>query len=278
MNIKRKIFTTYLDFFMYIFKSKKFKNTDHLHCNTDKQPDNSVDLITIAFNNPYLIEQQIRLVKKHITDPSVTHIIADNSTDKKSREQLYTICKKAGVAYISLPRNSVTHYVRRGCYSHGAAMNWMYYNFIKLRQPKYFGFIDHDLFPTRSYSIKEHMKDLEFYGERRIYPTGWYLWAGFCFFDYEKTQLTKFNFFPCVISKGYLDTGGSNYPVLYSNRKQDSSFFCPTQSIKIGPGDDYHNDFVQQIDHAWIHAIAGGSIQHVPAKREFMDKLFEQAG
>ena len=40
-----------------------------------------------------------------------------------------------------------------GSYSNGAAMNYVYYHYIKKSRSRYFGFLDHDVFPIHDFSI-----------------------------------------------------------------------------------------------------------------------------
>jgi hypothetical protein len=63
-----------------------------------------------------------------------------------------------------------------------------------------FGFIDHDIFPIKPYSLLHKIGNQDFYG-RLIDRTPennnrklWYLWAGFCFFQFERIKHLKMNF------------------------------------------------------------------------------------
>jgi hypothetical protein len=58
----------------------------------------------------------------------------------------------------------------------------------------------------------------------------------------------------------YLDTGGGNYPVLYSKYdKEKVEFSAPIIEKFIRNGNNYHSDFVHFIDNDWLHAINGSN-------------------
>lgn len=257
---------------MKMFLNKTFKKT--ISCNCDINPiiqEDHIDLITIAFNNPFLVENQMRLIKKRLVDTNYSHTIADNSSDPSARKEISELCKRENIGYISLPKDYVRIFTKRPSYSHGAAMNWVYYNYIRPRNSAFFGFIDHDLFPIKDYSILEKIKNQDFYGHIKERGRFWYLWAGFCFFKTEKVSSFKLNFFPFIKEGTYLDTGGSNYPALYENYNKETLFFAsPAVEEAIREGDDYHADFIHYIDAAWLHSINGSNWKKVPNKNHFL--------
>jgi hypothetical protein len=216
MTLKRKIWNFYVQLIRKRFCAIK-SNHNYL---PGKAP---LCLVTIAFNSDFLIKEQIRLVKKHITDSHI-HIVADNSSDNKKRKAIKALCEKENITYVNLPFNWFNRIDRRGSYSHGLAMAWVYCNIIKKVKPDVFGFIDHDIFPIKPYSLLQKIGNQDFYGRLidrtpEHYPPPpqiWYLWAGFCFFNYDKVKDLKLNFMPCKVDGHYLDTAGGNYYPLYS--------------------------------------------------------------
>ena len=140
MRLKRRLGLCYIQFFTYIFKLKKLHHTRHINCPAQKVSEpRQIDIITVAFNNEQYIEYQIKLIKKYITDPHVSFIVADNSSSDKKREIIYKLCQEHQVGYISIPRNLIAKYPG-GSYTHGTTLNWLYYNVVKVRQPHVFGF------------------------------------------------------------------------------------------------------------------------------------------
>jgi hypothetical protein len=231
-------------------------------------------LVTVAFNNDFLINQQIKLVKKHITDKNFLHIIADNSTDRKKRAAIQYACQREKVGYIALPYN-IWHVQRKMVsYSHGFALNWMYYNVIAKNKPRYFGFIDHDLFPIKSYSVEEQLQHQDFYGYLNPrFPPAPYLWAGFCFYQLAAICNKRLNFLPALANGCYLDTGGANYAVLYKKANLNAMKFAKAKLVNIGNGKVIHKDYVQYFDESWLHAINGSNWAKVGNKNEQLKKI-----
>jgi hypothetical protein len=194
-------------------------------------------LITIAFNNPTLIEKQIELINK-FAEPSTTLLIADNSSITHKRQIIREICETKNIAYISLPKNPW----QQANLSHGITLNWIYYNVVKKVRPFSFGFIDHDILPMSEIKILEKLEDTPLYGLKQIRQndelSAWYLWAGFCFFrfDYIKTKFIDFN--PKVLANWHsyigLDTGGANYDNLYKNTRPTEVSFAELSYLKNG--------------------------------------------
>ena len=275
MRIKQKLWVFTLKLRNTFFLSRKIHQLQHNNCSlmplTDRE---SIDIITVAFNNEFLIEQQIRLIKKYVKDINVYYTVADNSDNPEKRRLIQAICEKEQVGYIGLPKTLVRH----GSYSHGMALNWMYANHISYRKPTVFGFIDHDLFPIQSYSILESIAKQDFYGKTVLRDNGmWYLWAGFCFFRFEKTKKYPLNFVPFMDGATYLDTGGSNYKAMYSNYNLDKLATCkPTVEKSIRDGSNYHADIVHYIDECWLHAINGSNWAKVAPKDDILRKMLEK--
>ena len=60
----------------------------------------------------------------------------------------------------------------------------------------------------------------------------------------------------------YLDTGGGNWPRLYSTMNRSEMVFCNERIERIGEGNDYHNDFVELLDDSFLHTINGSEVQY----------------
>lgn len=259
MRLRRRLWLCYIRFFTFIFKLTKLHHTKHINCLARKVSNpEQIDIITVAFNNKQFIEYQIKLIRKCITDSNIHFIVADNSSSTKKRKEIYELCQKYQVGYISIPRNLIAKYPG-GSYTHGTTLNWLYYNVVKIRQPHVFGFLDHDLFPMEPISILEKLKNRDFYGRIREEKTGWWLWAGLCFFKYDKVKQLDLDFIPHMEKNVYLDTGGANYPILYKHYNRLDLNLPVAQNIQISEGDEYHADYIQTIDDCWLHMINGSN-------------------
>lgn len=238
----------------------------------------SLDIITVAFNNVELIQYQEQFLHRFIQDPYL-HIVVDNSTDLKVREQLYHFCLENKIAYISLPKNFMNWV--GGSYSHAAALNYTYKHIIQKRQPFAFGQIDHDLFPTRPISIINKLSKQPIYGPLRLRDQWWYLSAIMSFFRYDFVKDKKVDFMPVTPDKIYLDSGGGNWYSLYSQLDRERIIF-PNECIEpLRDGGDRHGDSLEFFDDKlWLHTINGSCWKKINNQseknnhvREYLDQL-----
>jgi len=278
MALRRKIWDAYIATIREIYNHRKYTLHD-----TSNIKNKRLCFITVAFNNDFLIEEQIRLIKKYITDTDYVHIVVDNSSDMRKRDAIKTVCSNACVPYFSLPFNWFSKIDKRGSYSHGLAMNLIYYKIIKKIKPEVFGFIDHDIFPIKPYSVLQKMDNQIFYGRlvdrspdnhhRKL----WYLWAGFCFFKFDEVKNLKMNYLPCQVDNVYLDTAGSNFLQLYSKYSLERiNFTAPVIEKYFREGGEYHADLLHYIDLDWLHAINGSNWKKVKDKDDYLKGFLAQ--
>lgn len=207
---------------------------------------------TIAFNNPEIIHRQISLIKKNIIGDYIYSVV-DNSSEINVRNDIISICNKERIEYISLPYNKFQNIGNQaGSLSHGASLNWLYKNIIQERDDEYFGFIDHDIFPIIKKDTYELIKGKEFYGLFQSREEKWYLWAGYCFFKTEFAKQHKLDFMPC---KG-LDTGGSNYNILFKNYDKDKIDFAVQKYKHLHAKGVQKPILLEYIDN-WMHIFSG---------------------
>lgn len=230
----------------FFIKSKAKKSltfNQNTHCK------NSLDLITIAFNKDYLIKLQTELIKKFICDEITLHIV-DNSSNQDTSYQLINFCKKNHINYYKLPSNPSPF----PSISHGHALNWALQNIVLQSKNTFFGFLDHDIFPTKKMSIVSNLKNQAFYGHQQKRRDLIYLWPGFCFFDKRKLNPKEFNFLPDAFLE--LDTGGRIYKSIRHVSNKGNKW--PKHSyIKIEKkNESIHDSCIEKIDD-WIHLING---------------------
>lgn len=290
MSIKKKIYKLVMPFYRKVFNlyhevlflltKTTFKNRNDREIGyTD------ICIITIAFNEEKLIQKQIQLIKQHITDKEFKHIILDNSSKKTKRKLIKNICKEEGIDYIALPR-----YIHRLSFhkifwdgmSHGAALNWAFYHVINMIKPKFFTFIDHDLFPLRNYNFSEAIGKRKFIGVDRIRSNGWYLWPGFSMYNYEFTIQKRVDFLPIFHKGVFLDAGGGTYIKIFKEYNLKNIDFVQTKTYRIKKtkelrcyNDIYHGDCIQIIDNVWLHIINGSNYAHINGKEQIVKKIIE---
>jgi len=195
------------------------------HLSFKSQKNEKIDLIIVAFNNEKVIELQIARLAKYFND-SYELIITDNSNDEQKSLLIQQICSKNNVGYLLLPKQSEFKISA----SHAIALNWVYRNLVKKRRPKYFGFLDHDVFPIKPVTIKKYLKKQKFYGLKHYGVNNanintwnentsdyWYLWPGFSFYRFQAMKnIKRIDFMPLHIHNTLFDTGGSNWLSIYS--------------------------------------------------------------
>lgn len=255
--------------------------------NTIASESEDVDLcvITVAYNHVRLIEKQIELVKLRVKDENYMHVVVDNSPNKRARKQIEEICDREKVGYVPVPMfidKLIFHRIFGYGLSHGAALNWMFFHFLKQQKPVRFALIDHDVFPMADYSFIDKLGDRDFYGVERIRGNGWYVWPGWCIFRFTPISACHPNFLPYFMQETYLDAGGGNFPRFYSHYDLITIEFPPvvTKRIKRSKelstyNDIYHGDCVQLIDNKWLHLINGSNCAKIPGKVKLVDKMID---
>ena len=236
-------------------------------------------LLTIAFNEERLIEKQIEQIRLMIKDAEYQHVVVDNSLRKKKREAVKAVCKKYGIEYIQIPYLITLLFHYQIAVSHGAALNWIYYHYLREKRPMRFSLLDHDIFPVRDFNMTLTLGLRDFYGVSRIKDEEWYLWPGFCIFKYDAFT-TGPDFLPRYTKKNFLDTGGGNYRQFYCRYDLKDVAFPQMKTIRIKNSkelvrrcDIYHSDYVQIIDDAWLHLINGSNYANIKGKDDVIQEM-----
>jgi len=222
-------------------------------------------LIIVGFNNPNLIQIQIRLFRNFIKDKYVL-LIVDNSSDKNMSTLIYKKCLSENVDYIKVPRQNIF----KNSNSHALALNWVYNKIVKHSHFDIVGLLDHDIFPIRDIFISDRMKSKLAFGLLRhgsyidIHDNfirkelaDWYLWPGYAFYNLDELKNYKVDFRTSNINKKDFDTGGRNWYSIYSKVPIDKFSFVSFDNIKIGDGNSWENNYVEIIDESWLHLING---------------------
>ena len=205
----------------------------------DTVPADGSDLyvITIAYNQARLIEKQIELVRLHVKDGSYVHIVVDNSPSGKARRQIREICERERIRYVLVPMyidKLICHWIFGYGLSHGAALNWMFYHFLKQQRPVRFALLDHDVFPMADYSFTDKLGERDFFGVERNRKSGWYVWPGWCVFRFDAINDCHPNFLPYFLRETFLDAGGGNFPRFYGRYDLKTTEFHPSLPSESG--------------------------------------------
>ena len=226
--------------------------------------------ITMAFQDAEVIDWQIRLVRKYL--PPLVHVIIDNSPGDSEAAAIRAAAVRNASPYLRLPPNPWTgvHASR----SHGQAMNWVWRHVLKPAAPAAFGFLDHDIFPTAPDDPFGALAGLPFHGDIRNREgggEGWYLWAGYCFFDFAQVQDKRLDFGPHWLVG--LDTGGGNWLPLYRHVDRARLPVRPVRDLQAF--DDVSQREAYYGWHGtWLHEVGiGGGRAFQRRKREMTARL-----
>lgn len=272
--IYRYIFNVYSRI-AYILSSLHFFHQRH----KDGQKRCEMLLLTVAFNDERLIEKQIEQIRSMIKDRDYRHVVVDNSLSKKKREAVKTVCKQCDIEYIQIPYMITLLFRYQIAVSHGAALNWLYYHYLRKKKPMRFSLLDHDIFPVREFNMTLTLGQRDFYGVSRIKEDEWYLWPGFSIFNYDAFT-TEPDFLPRCTKKNFLDTGGGNYRKFYCKYNLNDVVFPQMKTVRIKNSkelvrrcDIYHSDYVQIVDDAWLHLINGSNYANIKGKEDVIEKI-----
>lgn len=218
----------------------------------DKLNDNNiVDLVTVAFNNSTVIKAQSQLVKKFFKD-NYNYCVFDNSTNETESKKIKDFCIKNKLDYVKIKNSGF----KKPSENHAIALNFIYYEYINKRKAKYFGIIDHDIFPTKDYKIMNILDEQPFFGYLKENQHIKYLWPGFCFFRFDYCKDKKINFMTKWSLGG--DVGSSNYKTLY-NKKIDNYKYASFERHNILDGENAQNCMYSILDNCWVHLLNGGN-------------------
>lgn len=254
------------------FYRKGLANVKTVALSKDPHPTGNTlcDIICVTFNNPALLTMQHSLIKKHVKS-NYNLLVADNSSDGNCRQEIEAYCKNNKIGYISLPRNPYTS----GSCSHAAAMNWVIKNYISLKKPAYFGFIDHDIFPIEPFDITTILSDQPVYGLLQEREPYWYLWAGFCFFRSGAIPVGEMDFMPGPVNEVNLDTGGRNWQLIYSRLKKEKIQFPAHSYLRLREGEVFQSDKMERIGN-WLHSFNGSYWMKVETKEHLLENYLQQ--
>jgi hypothetical protein len=259
---------------------------------------NIVELVVVAFNNDLLIEKQVLLLQRYFCD-AYRYVVADNSTDAACRIRLQQLCRRRNLVYLSVPANPCTAF--HESYSHGLVLNWIYRKYIlEKSEARYFGFIDHDIFPVKSIrGVKQTLDKHGLLGAVRWNSGCWYLWPGLCFFRKDIVVKKRLDFLPGAHISGlkqqlFFDTGGRNWYRLYHTLQlkqamnigasryfivadiQGKALKTVLKKKKLTRKFLMEHDLIEHIG-PWTH-LYSSSLFYTPIKKKYIDSFITSGG
>jgi hypothetical protein len=227
--------------------------------------------IAIAYNVPAMIAWQLRFTRRNLT--AMTYVVVDNSSDAEEAAEIRALCAAHDAPYLRAPPNP---YGGAGASrSHGLALNWAWRNLVKRAQPPVFAFIDHDMLPVAPSDLCAAVAAQPFHGRIMLRGERWYLWAGFCVFDFAKVAALELDFRQDWFNE--LDTGGANWSVLYRRFDLQELYarnaFASVSVEPVDPADPSVGS-IERIAGDWIHVgNASGWAPIEPGKPARVDAL-----
>lgn len=221
--------------------------------------------ISVAFNQPWVIDWQQRFVKRNMHD--LAYAVADNSSIPARAAEIAQICAERDVPYIRLPANPGPSASR----SHTLALNWIYERVVKPLAPDVFAFLDHDLFPVVPVAPVRDLDSQPFYGRLVEQPMGWSLWAGYCIYNRAAIADYDLDFSQCWYRN--LASGGANYERLYRHFDRSTLRFAHTWYQEVPIAEAPQGGLLERHD-GWLHMIdASGHGGSKVDRRTGMERL-----
>ena len=203
------------------------------------------DLAVVTFNNSKVVDYQIRCLNRYFKFP-FRFTVFDNSTNDSIALDIRDICNKYGVVYVRLPEQNFIP-KGMGSYSHGIACNYLFEKYIRHGGAKYFGLLDHDIFPVEEFDISEYLEKQFFYGVKHKF----YLWPGLFFIRMDVIKNKKIDFRPSLHLHG--DTGACNGTLLFKNIKWEDYILVKEEKRCFEGYDDIFEYGYSYFTCGWIH-------------------------
>jgi hypothetical protein len=222
-------------------------------------------LLTVAFGDPELVAWQSRLLRHYV--PNVRHVIIDNSVADETAREICRVAGDADAAYLRAPANPWSGKAANRCHgsrSHGIVLNWAWHNVVRVGEPRAFGFIDHDIFPTGVDDPFAPLAVQDIYGIVRTVGARWFLWAGFCMFRFPAVKDKALDFGQDWFIG--LDTGGGNWGALYRHIDRRGLRELPTHFLPFKPGIAVAEGPLQWCG-TWLHEVGLMGDPHLFAEK-----------
>jgi glycosyltransferase involved in cell wall biosynthesis len=212
-------------------------------------------IIIVTYNRPDLLPIQLGAIQLFCKDKYEV-VVIDNSTDEASADEI------AAIAYDCRVYRTSSH-SKNSSDSHAFAANFA---FTKLRNDyEHFLFLDHDIFPTKPFSVPEMLCD-RFLGGLGQIKHKTYLWPGFVFWRNDKVESLDFSTSPG------LDTGGNTWKEVerigIDGIAWQPEVYCENQYFKEPP-----YNFYSVIGDGWIHFINSSGWNPQKGHNERLDSL-----
>jgi len=212
----------------------------------------SIDFYILIHANMFCAEYQIKTIRKFCKDPYNIILLDSNCGDYPDLSlKLKDLCKTENVELLSIP-NEFQMTGKGVSVILGTKLNYIYNSIIKERQPKYFSFLDQDMFMFKDFSIIPFLDKYGMWGDLNEPDTHkspsllktdmidgpWNLhpWLSFYRFDFIKDKHMDWS------AIDHFDTGGKNwYTFISTSNLNKKDFWFRDNIIMMFPWKDISN-------------------------------------
>ena len=201
-----------------------------------------------TYNNLFCVEYQIKTLNAFCQDPFNIVIIDSNCGEHPQvSEKIKLLCKEQNVELIQLPFREEFNSKQNGSVILGTKLNFIFQTIVKARQPKYFAFLDHDMFMYKPFTIIPFLDQHGMWGDvieidsckspsdskTDIREGPWVLhpWLSFFKFDFVKDQ--PMDWMPCPFENGNFDTGGKLWEGFIKNKDLKKETYWVRDNIEM---------------------------------------------
>jgi hypothetical protein len=202
-----------------------------------------IEFYILIHNNTFCAEYQIKTIRHFCKDPYKITLIDSNcgAFESKSTE-LKMLCFKENIELLQLPNDlemeSTPPSIRLGL-----KLNYVYETFVKSRKPRYFAFVDQDMFPYMDFQKIPFLDKYGMWGDvdepdknksPSIYKNDmidgpWHLHPWLSFFKLDYVINEKLDFTP----RENTDTGGSLWTSFIQNKHINKGDYWFRDNIKM---------------------------------------------
>lgn len=206
---------------------------------------NTLHFYILCYNNTFCAEYQIKTIRKFCKD-DFNIILIDSNCGKfedKSKE-LYNLCNDENIELLKIPDEYSLETCGRSVIL-GTKLNYLFHSVIKLRKPKYFAFIDQDMFMFKDFKIIPFLDTYGMWGDvdeptaqksptlykKDIIDGPWHMHPWLSFFKLNFVINADLNFLPS--DHRSTDTGGSLWETFIEKRQLNKKDYWFRDNIKM---------------------------------------------
>lgn len=187
-----------------------------------------IEFYILTHNNLFCAEYQIKTIRQFCKDPFHIVILDSNCGEyPEVSRRLKQLCDSSSIELLVIP-NHLAMKKQDPSDILGTKLNYVYHEIVKKREPKYFAFLDQDMFMFKPFSIIPFLDRYGMWGDvdepdnaktpslnkSDIVNGPWKLHPWLSFYKYDFVKDYPLDFMPC----DHFDTGGKLWETFVSKR------------------------------------------------------------